>query len=63
MEIGVNFLIASGFAGQTQEVLQFAGEPEPFERIVGYRLKSYAMLSWLRVIATGVGAELTIPEF
>ena len=46
MDVGVNFLIASGFAGQTLEALQLAGEPEPFERIVGYRLKSYVTLSW-----------------
>jgi hypothetical protein len=46
MDIGVNFLIASGFAGQTLEFLQLAGEREPLERIVGYRLKSYVTLSW-----------------
>lgn len=46
MDVGVNFLLADGFAGQTVESLQLAGEPEPFERIVGYRLKSYVTLSW-----------------
>jgi len=46
MDVGVNFLVASGFAGQTLEALQLAGEPEPVQRIVGYRLKSYVTLSW-----------------
>jgi len=46
MDVGVNFLIADGFAGQTVESLQLAGEAEPLERIVGYRLKSYVTLSW-----------------
>lgn len=46
VDVGVNFLLADGFAGQTVETLQLAGEPEPFERIVGYRLKSYVTLSW-----------------
>ncbi len=46
MDVGLNFLIASGFAGQTVEALQLAGELEPFQRIVGYSLKSYVTLSW-----------------
>ena len=44
--IGINFLLASGFAGQTTETLQLARESAPFERIVGVPLKSYASLTW-----------------
>ena len=48
MEAGVNFLIASGYTGQTTEVLALPGEGEPFEQIVGVRLPSYvaASCSW-----------------
>lgn len=45
LEAGVNFLIASGFTGQTTEVLALPDEPAPFERVVGVRLPSYAALS------------------
>ncbi len=44
--VGVNFVIARGYAGQTLETLALPGEGEPFERITGFRLKSYATLSW-----------------
>ena len=45
LEAGVNFLIASGFTGQTTEVLALPDEPAPFERVVGVRLPCYATLS------------------
>jgi len=45
LEVGVNFLIASGFTGQTTEVLALPDEPAPFERAVGVRLPSYTALS------------------
>lgn len=44
--IAVNFLIASGYTGQTTEVLALPNEQTPFERIVGVPLKSYVGLSW-----------------
>lgn len=44
-QAGVNFLIASGYTGQTTEVLALSGEGEPFERAAGVRLPSYATLS------------------
>jgi hypothetical protein len=46
MDIGLNFFVARGFAGQTLETLALAGEGEPFERITGFRLKSYVTASW-----------------
>jgi len=39
LQVGVNFLLASGYAGQTTEFL-------PFERVVGVRVPSYATLSF-----------------
>lgn len=45
-EAGLNFLLASGFTGQTLETLQLAGEPAAFPRVVGVPLKSYASLSF-----------------
>lgn len=42
LDAGLNFLLARGFTGQTTEVLAVAGDPGPFERIVGVRLASYA---------------------
>ena len=44
--LGVNFFIASGYTGQTTEVLALPNEPTPFERLVGVPLKSYIGLSW-----------------
>jgi hypothetical protein len=45
LEAGVNILIASGYTGQTTEVLALPDESAPFERVVGVRLPSYASLS------------------
>jgi len=42
----VNFLIASGYTGQTTEVLALPGDPSPFERVVGVYLPSYATVSF-----------------
>jgi hypothetical protein len=46
MSIGVNFLLASGYTGQTTETLALATDPFRFERVVGVPLKSYVSLSW-----------------
>lgn len=46
MSIGANFLLASGYTGQTTETLALPTDPAPFERIVGVPLKSYVSLSW-----------------
>ncbi|MGB7844116.1 MAG: TonB-dependent receptor [Candidatus Acidiferrum sp.] len=46
MSIGANFLLASGYTGQTTETLALPSDPLPFERIVGVPLKSYVSLSW-----------------
>ncbi|HEX2711663.1 MAG TPA: hypothetical protein VHM88_05495, partial [Candidatus Acidoferrales bacterium] len=44
-DLGLNAFFANGYTGQTLETLQVSGEPAPFERIVGVRLKSYSALS------------------
>jgi len=41
LEIGLNLLVASGYTGQTTEVLALPGDAQPFERIVGVRIPSY----------------------
>jgi hypothetical protein len=46
MSIGANFLLASGYTGQTTETLAISNDPVPFERVVGVPLKSYVSLSW-----------------
>jgi len=46
MDLGVNFLIASGYTGQTTEVLALPDDAAPFERAVGVRLASYASVSY-----------------
>lgn len=48
LNAGVNFLVASGYTGQTTEVTALPGEGEPFERRVGVRLPSYvsASVTW-----------------
>jgi hypothetical protein len=42
MDLGLNFLIASGYGGQTLETLSLPGEGDAFERVTGFPLKSYA---------------------
>jgi hypothetical protein len=46
MSLGMNLFIASGYTGQTTEVLALGGDAAPFERIVGVRLPSYVSLSY-----------------
>lgn len=46
MMAGVNFMIATGYSGQTTEVLAVAGEETPFEQVVGVRLPSYVTASY-----------------
>ncbi len=46
MDLGVNFLIAHGYTGQTTEVLALPDDPAPFERIVGVHLPSYVSVSY-----------------
>lgn len=46
MDLGVNFLLAHGFTGQTVETLRLTGEPEAFPRVVGVPLKSYVSVSF-----------------
>jgi len=47
MSVGANFLLASGYTGQTTEVVALPSDPFPFERVVGVPLKSYVSLSWI----------------
>lgn len=44
--IAANFLVATGYTGQTTETLALPTDPFPFERVVGVPLKSYVSLSW-----------------
>ena len=46
MDLGVNFLLAAGYTGQTLETLALPTDPAPFERIVGVPLKSYLSVTW-----------------
>jgi len=46
MSIGVNFLIASGYTGQTLETIPSQPDPCPVECVVGVQLKSYVSASW-----------------
>jgi hypothetical protein len=46
IQIGMNFQIASGYTGQTTEVLALPGEGDPFERVTGVYLPSHATLSF-----------------
>jgi hypothetical protein len=46
MSLGMNLLIASGYTGQTTEILALPSEFAPFERAVGVRLPSYVSLSY-----------------
>ena len=45
IDLGLNVFIASGYGGQTLETLALPGEGDPFERITGFPLRSYASLS------------------
>lgn len=45
MSAGAEFLLASGYTGQTTETLALPGERAPFERVVGVPLKSYVSLN------------------
>ena len=46
IDVGVNFLWASGYGGQTLESLALPGEGEPFERITGFPIRSYVTASF-----------------
>ena len=46
IQVGVHCQIASGYTGQTTEVLALPGEGEPFERAVGVYIPSYATASF-----------------
>lgn len=46
ISLGVNFLLASGFTGQTLETLALPSDPAPFERVVGVPLKPYVSVTW-----------------
>ena len=46
IQAGVHFQIASGYTGQTTEVLALPGEGEPYERLVGVYIPSYATVSF-----------------
>jgi hypothetical protein len=46
MSIGVDFLIASGYTGQTLETIPFEPDSCPVECIVGVPLKSYVSATW-----------------
>src|ERR1019366_9494284 len=45
IQAGVHFQFATGYTGQTTEVLALPGEADPSERIVGVSIPSYATLS------------------
>ena len=45
IDVGINFLIVSGYGGQSVETLALPNEHSPFERITGFPLKSYATVS------------------
>jgi len=46
-EAGVHFLLASGYTGQTLEILQLSNETLPIGRVVGVRNQSYAGISFI----------------
>src|SRR6516225_6723525 len=46
IDVGVNFLIASGYGGQTLETLALPGEGAPFKRVTGLPVKSYVTASF-----------------
>ena len=46
IDVGLNLLIVSGYGGQTVETLALPGEGEPFDRVTGFPLRSYASASF-----------------
>ncbi|MCU1294085.1 MAG: hypothetical protein JWP08_2935 [Bryobacterales bacterium] len=46
MDLGLNFLIASGYTGQTTELLAVRGQTLRTEHVAGVRLPSYVSLSY-----------------
>jgi hypothetical protein len=46
IDLGLNFLIARGYGGQTLETPALPGEGAPFERITGFPLRSYVTASF-----------------
>ncbi len=46
MSAGINFMIASGYTGQTTEVLALPGETDAVERVVGVYVPSYVTASY-----------------
>ena len=46
LQAGINFMLASGYTGQTTEVLALPGEDTATERVVGVYLPSYVSLSF-----------------
>ena len=46
MDVGVNFLLAKGYTGQTTEFLALPNDAAAFERAVGVRLPSYVSVSY-----------------
>ncbi len=46
MDFGLNFLIASGYTGQTTEVIAAAPQSVATEQVTGVRLPSYVSLSY-----------------
>lgn len=52
MSLGLNFLLASGFTGQTLETLALPSDPASLERIVGVPLKSYVSVTWTYTFGT-----------
>jgi hypothetical protein len=50
MTLSTEFLIASGYSGETTEVFAFPSDPTyptPIERVVGVPIKSYVTVSWI----------------
>ena len=45
IDVGLNIFLASGYGGQTVETLALPGEGDPFDRVTGFRLRSYVSAS------------------
>ena len=45
IDVGLNVFIASGYGGQTVETLALPGEGDAFDRVTGFRLRSYVSAS------------------